>query len=269
MAYQQEPESIVWMIRDDGTLLAMTYVREQEICAWTPQETQGKFESICSIPGDGFNEIWAIVARGPDRFVERMVKRLIYTEVEDAEPLFGGVTTRRPYIENQFFVDCGLTYDSEATDVISGLDHLNDREVAILADGVEQPRQTVVDGAITLEQPASVVQVGLAYTAKFKTLNPDLPLRDGTMQGRKNKISEATLRLQNSLGGFIGPDEDTLHALVYEDQDPLAEVQELFTGETKQVIDGDFGLDVGVYLEQSSPFPITILAVLPTVVVGG
>ncbi|NCW68323.1 MAG: hypothetical protein EBV86_07085, partial [Marivivens sp.] len=33
-AYQQEPESIVWALRPDGTLLGLTYRREEEVVAW-------------------------------------------------------------------------------------------------------------------------------------------------------------------------------------------------------------------------------------------
>ena len=34
LAYQQEPDSIVWAIRSDGVLLGMTYRREEEVVGW-------------------------------------------------------------------------------------------------------------------------------------------------------------------------------------------------------------------------------------------
>jgi len=34
MAYQQEPDSIVWCLRADGTMLGMTYRREEQVVAW-------------------------------------------------------------------------------------------------------------------------------------------------------------------------------------------------------------------------------------------
>ncbi len=98
MAYQQEPDSLVWAVRDDGKLLSLTYVPEQEVIAWTWHETDGLVESICCIPADGFNELWMIVKRGTKRFVERMVQRMESDETRD-----------------QFFVDSGLTYDSPKT----------------------------------------------------------------------------------------------------------------------------------------------------------
>ena len=59
MAYQQEPDSVVWCIRNDGTLLGMTYRREEEVVAWHKHVIGGAFnggqaivESIATLPTD-------------------------------------------------------------------------------------------------------------------------------------------------------------------------------------------------------------------------
>ena len=41
MAYQQEPDSILWIVRDDGVLLGVTYLREQQVLAWHRHDTDG------------------------------------------------------------------------------------------------------------------------------------------------------------------------------------------------------------------------------------
>jgi len=93
-AYQQSPDSIIWFVCNDGKLISLTYHKEQEILAWSLHETDGEYESIASIPGENYHEIWFVVKRGNKRFIEKMVQRMESTEVRD-----------------QFFVDCGLTYD--------------------------------------------------------------------------------------------------------------------------------------------------------------
>ena len=57
LVYQQEPDSILWAIRNDvlGTLLACTYDRYMDptkggIVAWSRHYTDGRFESIGTIP---------------------------------------------------------------------------------------------------------------------------------------------------------------------------------------------------------------------------
>jgi len=57
MAYQQEPDSLVWAVRDDGILLSMTYMREQEVLAWSWHDTNegdDLFESVCVMPAEGY-----------------------------------------------------------------------------------------------------------------------------------------------------------------------------------------------------------------------
>ena len=79
MAYMKEPDSILWCVRDDGVLAAMTYRRDEDVVAWHRHKIAGKFtksgtdytyghvESIASIPGTASeDELWAIVARTVD-----------------------------------------------------------------------------------------------------------------------------------------------------------------------------------------------------------
>jgi hypothetical protein len=40
-AYAEEPYKIVWAVRDDGILLGYTYMKDQEVYAWTRHDTQG------------------------------------------------------------------------------------------------------------------------------------------------------------------------------------------------------------------------------------
>lgn len=48
-AYAEEPYKLVWVIRDDGSLLCLTYLKEQDVYAWTRHDTNGLFVSVVSI----------------------------------------------------------------------------------------------------------------------------------------------------------------------------------------------------------------------------
>lgn len=52
-AYVQSPSSIVYAIRNDGVMLAFTYVRDQSIAAWSRQITDGKFRALTSAQRNG------------------------------------------------------------------------------------------------------------------------------------------------------------------------------------------------------------------------
>lgn len=97
-AYAEEPFKVIWVVRSDGALLSLTYLKEQEVVGWAKHETQGRFQSITSIQEGTENVVYAIVQRSIGgmltSFIERMHTRLMPNGAEDA-----------------FFVDCGLESD--------------------------------------------------------------------------------------------------------------------------------------------------------------
>lgn len=105
MAYQQELDSIVWMIRSDGVLIGMTYERAQDVIAWHRHITSGLFQSVASIPhpsGDQ-EQVWVVVSRTINGTQKRYVEYL---------------DTKGGYYGN-LQVDCGLTYPVTTVQIIS------------------------------------------------------------------------------------------------------------------------------------------------------
>ena len=268
MTYAQNPDRLVYAVRDDGILLSMTYMREQEVLAWTWSDTfEGVdlFKSVASIPNStyNYNEVWVAVKRGLKRYIERFNQRLYSTEPED-----------------QIFMDSAITYDGTPVNVITGLDHLNGYLVSILADGNVLPQQVVSGGTITLNGAYSKVHVGIPYNSDLETLNIEVNMPDGTLQGRKVKLSQVALRLLNSRGGYIGPDKNTLHKI---SGSPMADfynpnvvatydatgVLTLCSGEIKENSGAGFEEGGRLFLRQSDPLPITLVSVLPIIQTAG
>lgn len=154
------------------------------------------------------------------------------------------------------------------SNVISGLDHLEGNVVAILADGVPQVQQTVTGGEIVLAVPATKVHIGLPYTSDLETLNIEVPLPDGTMQGRKVRVSRATIRLYNSKGGYMGPDSNSLTKLDNRFQNYQTSTA-LYTGDLKHTMGGGYSDGGRMFIRQIDPLPITVLAIMPILTVGG
>lgn len=92
-AYAQVPESIVWAVRDDGTLLGLTYVKEQQMLAWHRHDTDGGIiENICVVPEDNEDVLYWVVKRTINaksvRYIERVGSRFILeSEIKDATHL--------------------------------------------------------------------------------------------------------------------------------------------------------------------------------------
>lgn len=80
-AYQKTPDSIIWVVRSDGTLLSCTYVREQQVLAWARHDfTGGTVENICAIPENGEYAIYLSIKRVVNgqtfRYIEKISSRL-------------------------------------------------------------------------------------------------------------------------------------------------------------------------------------------------
>lgn len=147
MDYQQSPYSMLWCVRDDGEIATLTRQVEQQVIGWSRIVTDGEFESVAVIPGDGEDdEVWVVVRRYIDgsyvRYVEYF-KPTIYDDQEDG-----------------YFVDCGLTMDT-ALD-IEGITNANPAVVTITGHGLS-------DGdTITIRNVVGMTELN---GSKFKVAN--------------------------------------------------------------------------------------------------
>jgi len=99
--YQRTPNSIVWMVRDDGTLLGLTYVREQQITAWHKHDFDGLVESVCAVPEGTEDALYLIINRTINGATKRYIERMETRFIED--------------IKDAVFMDAALTYDGRNT----------------------------------------------------------------------------------------------------------------------------------------------------------
>jgi|GEM_PF-3519039 len=261
IAYQKEPDSILWCVRADGVLLGFTYYRDQDVLGWHRHITDGEFESVAVIPSSlgleaGYDELWAVVKR----IVNGKTKR--YVELLDNHET---VTDQEDY----FCVDSGLTYDGAATTTFSGMNHLERKTVAIVADGVVVSEQVVKNGAFTLDSAASVVHAGLPFTCTLQTMRIEPGDREGTTQGRRKQILRVVFRFLKSLGGKVGPSLNDLRVIPYwkPGVQKLGEQAPLFTGD--MTVEWPQSDNEGrITIVQDQPLPLTVLAAMPLVMVN-
>ena len=256
-AYQQEPDSVAWTVRNDGVLACMTYRREEQVVAWHRHiigGTSAVVENVATIPGDlDEDQVWLVVRRtingATKRYVEVMTGFDFGSDVTDA-----------------FFVDSGLTYSGSAATTISGLDHLEGQTVSILADGAAHPDKVVSSGAVTLDRSATKAHIGLAFTSKVETLRVDQGSATGSAQGKTKRISEVTVRLFRSVGMKVGTSTSELDIVPFRSSaNAMGSAVSLFTGDKTVEFRGGFDEDATIVIQQDQPLPMTILAIFPTV----
>jgi hypothetical protein len=250
-AYMASPYPIVWMVRDDGALLSMTYSPEQEVIAWALHDTDGVIESCAVIPGESQDDLYLSVKRTINGSAVRYIEMMVPFDFGDQE--------------DAFFVDCGLSYEGAPETVLSGLDHLAGETVSILADGATVPDQVVTsDGAITLDTAASVIHVGLPYVSDLSPMDLEGGAAEGTAQGKKKRIHEAVIRFHRTAQGKIGPDADRLDAIIFRDTEtPIGEPAPLYSGDIMQPFRGGHAATGRILIRQDKPLPMTILNIMP------
>lgn len=270
MAYQQTPDSIVWLCREDGVLLGLTYVREHQVVGWHRHDTgaSGKFEQVAVVPEVGEDVVYAVVSRTIGGSTVRYIERLEHAPLATFPAAFNAEV---------FYVDAGLTYDGTPVSVVSGLDHLNGQVVAVVADGaviyngdpadtVKAALYTVAGGAITLPAAASRIHVGLRIAnADVELLDLDLAGTD--LRGRRKNLKSVKLLIEGSARGFsAGPDASYLLPMQVAPFDPT---DAQFTGTVEMDLYSEFSDTGRLLIRQTEPMPLTILGVVPNVEVGG
>lgn len=257
MAFQQQPDPIVWCVRNDGVLLSLTYEPDQNVIAWARHTSgSGLFESVAVIYGDegDSDQVWFVVNRGGARTFERF-------DPDHFRKLDEGDSTRLVY------VDSAVMGEGDGT-TLSGLDHLDGETVAILAGGAVEPSQVVASGEIEIEGAADVIVAGLAYTSTLQPSKVELELPDGTAQGRRFLCKKATLNLWKSQGlqYAANPGDFTarsFNVLGRSTDTALNSPEPLFTGMVKINNMGAHDSSVDLTIRQTLPLPANILAMIP------
>lgn len=246
MAYSRAPVQMVYAVRNDGVLLAFTYVPEQNVRAWQHHVTDGQFESVCCVAEDGVDVLYAVVAREVQGATYKYVERLHSREFVD--------------IAECFFVDSGLTYNGGPTLGVSNLWHLEGKTVTILADGAVQPEQVVTNGRVTIQEEASIIHVGLPYVATLDTM-PLIQEVQGYGQGTTKNNSKAYVRVYRSSGTFVGPLDGRMIEIKQRTNEPYGSPPDLVTMVQDVNIAPSWNKEAQLRVQQMAPLPLTILSV--------
>lgn len=242
-AYIQEPNSTLYYVRDDGVLLSLAFIKEQNVFAWSHQKTDGKYKKVASIPNGASDVLYVTVERNGKTYIERF----------------------NPDMEAAVYMDSYVTGSGSSIEV----SHLTGKTVQALADGTRLQDAVVPEnGLVAFGQSFSDITIGLAYETKVEQPGPDIGLKEGTMQARISKINTVVLRVEKSYGGHIGytfknKDMDELR---YEDYETLE------TGDiVQQMPVANIGSNTKnhICIKHDEPFPFELNAIIREVSIDG
>jgi hypothetical protein len=250
MAAMTFPFTILWSVTADGKLLGMTHETEQNVFAWHVHETDGVVESVAVVLGVEADEVWLSVLRNGRRNIERLDPKVFGLRFDE--------------LENLCYADGAVKFRfEEPTDTLTGLDHLNAREVVVLGDGAELTPRTVSNGEIVLEHPVTVAVVGLAYESKLQPTRRELNLQDGSAQHRQWKTSSVGLHLYETLACEVADAVDTRFepVLFRSVSTPLGSAPPLFTGDKEAGVQGRTRGGIDLVVKTAAPLPLNVAGI--------
>lgn len=263
LAFCNYPNNVIYARKGDAGFLGFTYYREQSVLAWHQHELGGVFgsgkpvvTSMAVIPGvnDAYDTLYMIVKRTIDGATVQTVEFM----EENYRELSGHTK------DDQYFVDCGLTYSGGAATSISGLDHLEGQTVKVLNNGAVEPDKTVSSGAITLDNSTTKCHIGLGYDGVVETLNIEPRAQYGTAQGKVTRIDKVIFRLFETLGIKAGSSSSNLDELLIQKTSNLTFGTPLGpqTGDFEIKLAATYDRANSIYILSDTPRAATINALL-------
>jgi hypothetical protein len=259
MAFQQQPDPIIWAVTNNGVLLSFTFEPDENVLGWA-RHTSGTalFESVATIYGEDGNadEVWLTVNRGGTRAFERLDPQS-YAKLEAGT------------VESMIYLDSSITVENDpASTAVSGLDHLEGETVSILADGAVQPPKVVSSGAITLDTAAETVIVGLPYVSMLQPSKIEVAADNGTSQGKTFVCKKVHLNLWKTYGAQFADNPNSTEWFNVQGRSTdtlLGDPEPLFTGLAEITNLGNYREGVDFTLRQTLPLPCNVLAMIPQI----
>ena len=254
-AYKQEPDSLIYFVTNDGKILCLTYVKDQNVYAWSSIDTDGEFESVCNIGGAEEDTVYCVVKRTVNGETVRYIESFApYPDTDEPN--------------DYVMLDCAKSM-TVTTREVTGFSWLAGKTVTVLADGREHNDVEVDEnGNLLLPVPAADIVVGLPYKSVIELPNVSINAQDGSIQGRKKKVSTVYLQLTNSLGGYLGHTEEETDEIKYDEFSEYDGVK-LFNGIKETTMPnvpvGGFLEDSSILIKTEAPYPFNLALVVRAV----
>jgi len=259
MAYTAEPHSILWLRRDNGTVVSLTYNRDENVIGWQTHDFDGFVESISSIPSAATNQdtLWMVVRRTINGVTKRYIEKLMRFWDFDST------------ISSAHYVDCGLRYVGPALTTLYGLQHLEGKPVVGLVDNIPFGPVTVTNGRITLPYEGTNIVVGMDFDSYGETSNIEAGAADGTAQGKTKRAHNCVVVLWNSAYGEIGRYNEDRDQYEYREVEykenfdtmPVPALQSVIT--EPMDLPAGYGKRGSIAFRRTKPLPFNVIAILP------
>ncbi len=202
IAFARDPEQIIWILRENGTLVGSTYERSLEIVGWHQHEV-GNTGPVISDPEEREERQFPaeILDIAPLNFQGLDLVIAVTRRIVDGEPK---IYLEEMDLTTPIFQESWLEFTlPNLTQTVTGLEHLEGEIVQVLVDDAVDPDNTVVGGEITTQLAGFNFKIGLRAPCLLLTLPKSGGNKAGTAQGTFRRNIEIYIRLLESTRPFL------------------------------------------------------------------
>lgn len=296
IAFQAETASIIWARCADGSLIAVTYRRENlasaqeaKLHGWH-RHTLGSGRTVESIAmaatADGLLPTLAMVTTDPDtgvRHVEMATKIPEETDTLASSFLLDDAVNPTS-VSSSLIAVVGAPYGGMT---MNGLWHLNGKTVSVFAGGLDCGDFDVEDGSLVVPYgdgvsggsgsglfteafaqavPLSQIVVGFTYTSDGQLVRPALPqdsgARTGPAFGKTRRQARYAIQTVNSAGLSIGTEFTDLLPIPFKNAAGTAMPPlQTYSGVYRDELTDNYSFDSMIAFRVSRPLPAIIAAI--------
>jgi hypothetical protein len=248
IATQRQPDTRIHCVRADGTAAILIFDAGENVICWVEIETDGDIEDVCVMPGTTEDAVYYVVNRTGGRYIEKWA---LESECR------GGTLNKQ--------ADSFIVYSGAATTTISGLGHLEGKEVVAWGAGKDLGTYTVSGAQITgLPEAVTGAIVGLGYSGLFKSAKQAFGAAMGTPLNQRKRIDHLGLILADThyQGLEYGPDFTTMDSMPLVERYEETAANTVWESYDEDMISfpGEWSTDSRLCLRATAPRPVTVLA---------
>lgn len=241
-SFRNNPFPVFFAVRNDGIMLALTYLREENIYAWSKLSTNGKYKDVCCLGKQVNDDIYVIVERQNGTYIE----------------IFADQISANGDVEDSCHLHSSVIFENPSSTSFS-VPHLKGMTVTIVADkNVFRDNIVGDDGIVEFDYPEGCkrVVIGLPYrgiiqTIPFETLNS----AGSSTIGVNRKICSVSLMYYKTRGIKYGTSINGLTEIKPYQQTNFAEDIPLETGKFNFPVSSSWELDTSFFIVQDYPLP--------------
>lgn len=243
MVYQQEPDSIVWFVMNDGTISSLTLNREQSVNSWSQHNIGGQALSTLTLPSAaGADRLYFLVNRNGTIQLEQLKEGLLLDSVIKVP-----VQHNKPCIIEDPLIS--LLGDEIAA-------YFNDGESIYSLPILNREGNTLT---IDCEMSVGDIYIGRKFTARISLFPPEIQGSPATSSPALFKINHINLYLYETINPKVNGEMVELKQFT----ENVFEAPKPYTGSKRVEMNGwnDFD-NFKLIIEQDEPLPFHITAVV-------